>query len=340
MPGDAPRSARAAAALGAWLASCGGARSPHPPTLPPAFARHALAGLVGEWTWSHAGADGEVAWIERERWAFVEAPSASDGALRGRYQREVLFTSSGEPFACNQSQRYVQRSQVDVSASLPGAPAGGAAATLELVETAYRAEVSPCDHGFRNLGTYQAELGPTTAVLRFAGGSQTLLRVGPAPRALADARWPGDAPTLAGAWTWQGTIVSATERRTQQEAWSLTVAADGTVSGTTTRHIEIRDPSGGGLACAGGAPLRIDETVTLTGQPDEDRTLLREVDAAVTSSPTGHTCDAMAGARTSDSAHAELFGDAVVLMWRGKRRQVLIRPVDAAATSGAPTTSP
>jgi hypothetical protein len=237
-----------------------------------------------------------------------------------------VFTSSGEPFACNQSQRYVQRSQVELRASAASEATGGAAVPIAIVETAYRAEVSPCDHGFRNLGSYQAQVGPASAVLRFAGGTQTLLRAGTTPRELEDARWPGDAPTLVGDWTWRGTMTSATERRTQQERWTLAVATDGTVAGTTNRSIEIRDAAGAGLACAGGVPLRIDEAVTLSGQPDEDRTLLREVDAVVTTSPEGHTCDAMAGARSSDSAYAELFGDAIVLMWRGKRRQVLIRP--------------
>ena len=302
----------------AGIGACGGTAA-RPPTAMPLIHPHALASLAGEWRWSHAGVDGEVAWVERERWYFAEPAPAGGSPTRGRYLREVTFTSSGEPFACNQSQRYVQRAEFELSATVTGNQ-------LDIVETGYRAEPSPCDHGFRSLATYQALLGAVTATLRFPDGSQTLLRAGAAMPALPIATWAGDAPTMAGAWTWQGILHSATERRDQREAWSLQVAADGTITGTTTRSIEIREPAGGGLTCAGGAPIRIDETVTLSGQPAEDRTLLREVAVTSTTSPTGHTCGAMASERVTDSAYAELFGDAIVLQWRGKHRQVLIRP--------------
>ena len=307
--------------------ACGGAAA-RAPTATPLIHPHALASLAGEWRWSHAGVDGEVSWIERERWYFTDGAAATAAAgpteasprtISGRYVREVTFTSIGEPFVCNQSQQYVQRAQFDLSATVTGNQ-------IDIVETTYRAEPSPCDHGFRSLGSYQAVLGATTATLRFPDGAQTLLRAGPAPTTLPTAVWPGEAPTLAGAWAWRGVIHTDTERREQRETWSLVVADDGTVSGTTVRSVEIRDAAGLGLACAGGGPLRLDETVTMSGQPAEDRTLLREVDVASSTVPAVHSCGAMASERVTDSAYAELFGDAVVLQWRGKRRQVLIRP--------------
>lgn len=313
--------------LGVAASSCG--THPRATTLPPAIARHALDDLVGEWRWGHAdGADG-VRWVERERWWFADDRTSDPRTeLRGRYVREVEFTSDATPFACNQRDRYTQRAVFDVTAALIDG-------VLHVTEQAYRAEVSPCDHGFRQLASYQLELGAVTATLSYDGGTQTLLRAGRAPAELPTPRWPGDAPTVAGAWTWQGTLLDepAGERRLQTETWTLALDpspdAASVLTGLVERTIEIQSADGSPRPCAAGAAYRLHETVTLAGQLVDDRYLLREIDATQRFEPPDTTCRGDSTARIADSAFVEQVGDALILEWRGKRRQVLLRPAPA-----------
>ena len=322
----------AAVVIGVAAASCGIHPHPRATPMPPIIARHALDDLVGEWRWAHVDAADGVTWIERERWWFVDGRTLTDATppteLRGRYLREVEFVSTGEPFACNQQDRYTQRATFDVTAAVVDGE-------LKLTELAYRAEVSPCDHGFRQLGSYQLQLGAVTATLRFDGGSQTLLRGGAAPSVLPTPTWPGDTPTVAGTWTWRGTLLDAPagERRIQTETWTLALDpnpdADAVLTGLVERTIEIQSADGSPRTCAAGAAYRVHETVTLAGQAVEDRYLLRELDATQRFEPPDTTCRGDSTARVSDSAYVEQVGDVLLLEWRGKRRQVLVRPQPA-----------
>ena len=172
--------ALAVAGAGSWL-SCGGKSR--------AGAAHAIAaassgdpaqGAAGAWLWSLVVEADGVRRIERERWEL----SARDGTVAGSYVREVFALSTdGEPFACNQALAYALRARYQVEGRADGAG-------LVLHETGYEVTPSPCERGFRTLGSYRGALERGALVLSWDGGRQRLellLRI-PVSAALTQSR--------------------------------------------------------------------------------------------------------------------------------------------------------
>ncbi|MEZ4367059.1 MAG: hypothetical protein R2939_12360 [Kofleriaceae bacterium] len=326
---DSPPAARRRAVVGAALAiglvACATpAARDRAPRLTPTTAPWALDGLRGEWRWLLAREAEGVRTVEDERWEFVDdrASSAAQAqALLGRYVRDVEFTSlDGSPFACNQAPRYRQRAVFELVATVE-------AGAVTIRETDARAEPSPCEHGLRTLTSYRAELGRATVGLTSPRGAQTLLRTGPGPATLAPVVWPGDAPVMSGAWTFAATTLGDADLvRDEVEHWQLTVDGDDHLAGTVEREIRYRTADGSAPACGGPTSWRLRERVRLEGQRDDDRYVLREAEVLARAvEPAAPGCPPGA-ARVLDSALVELAGDALVLEWRGKRRQVLLRP--------------
>jgi hypothetical protein len=312
--------------------------APEPPTAArPAVADMVLAGaLIGDWQWTVTIDEPGLRRVEREHWRIAPSP-APDGALPGAYLREVEVTATdGVPFVCNQRTRYTQRARFDLRATaLDG--------NVVIEETGFRAEPSPCDHGFRRLGHYFARVGPRRLDLRWEigddapattadaprTGTQTLTRVPRPPTRTAtadalEASWPGDVATWNGPWRWQiRTVDDARRVRDEREEWELTVGGSGAAA-TYRRTVTVHAATGAPLPCAGAASYTYVDHYVLEGalSPDRDGILeLREV--AV--DPGQHPC-LDASPRALDSVTAELDGEYVELTWRGKRRQVLHRP--------------
>ena len=302
---------RAAALLLAAVA-CGPAqRPPGSGALDP----RTPASLVGEWRWVKLTEEAGTRRTEDERWQFIPG---GVGVVLGRYLRDVTVQSTdGMPFACNQATEYHQRAVFDVEVT---APTRGALVR----ETGYRAEPSPCDHGFRKLGQYAATVGEQQAVLRWDDGEATLLRTGPPPAALIAPSWTGDHPDPLGAWTWSATWLEPRgPRRTATEAWQIANGPDATLNATVVRTVETVDPDGATIACAGTDRWTSTERIALEGRPAEGD-VLRFREVAVEATP--HPCQRTSPNRILDDATLEQIGDFLVLEWRGDRRQVLARP--------------
>jgi hypothetical protein len=319
-------SRRRSAAAALLAVGLGGCAAGEPPTAPgPRLADIVVAGsLVGDWTWQHAGAEGGVHRVERERWhlASTGAPSAP---IAGWYLREVeVRASDGVPFACNQQASYTQRARYDVRAAVVGG-----VAVIE--ETGYRAEPSPCDHAFRRLGHYLARVRRHRLHLRWqvedhapgrpdaaVSGLQTLDR---APAGSAAPPWPPPATGWNGPWAWAVRTVDESGRvRDERERWELTVG-DAGAGATYRREVTMFTPGGRPAACAGGASQwsYVDHYV-LEGKRDGELLTLREVavDAGT------HPC-LDPEPRALDAVTVQLEGAYLELTWRGKRRQILHR---------------
>jgi hypothetical protein len=320
-PARAPRG-------GAWLvllavASCtpGSAAAPAGPAGAGAAAptdvrlrdRLILGRLIGTWRWVHQTRDLHTRRTEREQWWLVPAGDL----VVGRYLREVEVASvDGTPFRCNQDVRYLQRALFDVV--VEPSPAGP-----QVRETAVRTEASPCDHGFRRLGGYQAEVGTALTRLRWPDGEATLVRVGPAPAALPDPRWPGDAPTLAGRWRWSARSRDGAHARDHAEAWDLRGdLMAGPIEGTVERVVTSRWPAGAAPRCAHGGVAVRRERVRVQGERAAGEVRLREVELLALSDD----CPGPASGRVFEEAVLEQLGDHLLLQWRGARPQVLQRP--------------
>ncbi|MEZ4359090.1 MAG: hypothetical protein R3B48_02845 [Kofleriaceae bacterium] len=289
---------------------------------PPRFA--ATFALQGTWTWSHVVEDPGLRRLERERWRWRADP---EGDARGEYVREVTVRSEGAPFACNQDTSYTQRARFDVRArAVDGA--------IEIVETGYRVEPSPCDHGFRKLGTYRVlEAGARFVVLGFAEGHQTLRREDapdPSAEPLAD---PWEAPgPVAGAWIW--TSARTDERglaREEEERWELALPepAGGladehakVLDAIYVRRVTVRTRDGSALPCAEGSRYAYEDRYVLEGRRRGALIALRETAVAASA----HPCLRAHPRRTLDTGMMEPLGAYLIITWRGKRRQVLRRP--------------
>ena len=274
----------------------------------------ALAALIGQWRWVHLVDEGTTRRTEDERWQFL--PKKGGGVI-GRYVREVRVESTnGRPFTCNQRLAYTQRAVFEVEAA---ATKDGAFVR----ETGYRTEPSPCDHGFRKLGTYRLAVGDQAAVLAWNGGQSTLLRTGSAPDALVQPAWRGDRAVIGGSWTWTATWIEPRgPRRVAKESWEIGNGPGSTIIATVARTIETIDPDGARIACAGGDRWTYTEKVAVEGHREGELIRFREV--GVQAAP--HPCQATSPRRLLDDATVELIGDFLVLEWRGERRQVLVRP--------------
>jgi hypothetical protein len=286
------------------LGACGGAPprppvAPEPPAAPPSPA--------GRWSWSRAGeAEPGVRVVEVERWNLVQEGTR----LRGGYQRDAVFLSvDGRPFSCNQALRYALRTRYSVEGEVAGA-------AVRLRELGAYVDESPCETRARELASYQGTLRGDVLVLAFPGGEQTLRRDDtPVPIE----QGPGDA---SGVWVWQNRSVDdadSDEVRIEQERWELRIDDAGVVTGGYARTVTVYREAGAIYACSGEPSYVLRERYTVRGNADRARLTLAEESAEVAPSP----CDP--GERHLDAAVGHLTVDALVLEWRGGRRQVLTR---------------
>ncbi|HEY0476995.1 MAG TPA: hypothetical protein VGD37_05695 [Kofleriaceae bacterium] len=274
-----------------------------------------LTDLVGGWRWQLRTAEAGTTRVESETWRLGPTPGVPT-QLSGRYLREVEVRSDDRvPFACNQRPWYRQRALYDVTVQ---ATASGFAVR----ETDYRAEPSPCDHGFRRLGGYAGDADGERLTLHWDGGSQTLWHTDAELAELPAAPWPAS-PELAGPWRWDATTYDdAGNLRDESEWWEITRRSETRLDLTYRRRVTVRSPDGSILACAGGPTWSFDDAYVLDGEREEEHWHLHEL----ATDPGQHPCLQATPRRSLDEATAEQIGDFLVLEWRGKRRQVLYRP--------------
>ncbi len=291
------------------------------PALPPGSPLRTLelTRLIGGWTWEHRAAEAGTTRVEAESWRF--RPTGTPTQLAGRYVRTVTVQSDDRvPFECNQRTRYRQRAVFDVVVDVTRTG-------YEVRETASRAEPGPCDHGFRKLGAYTATLGDTashghaTVQLAWAGGTQTLTRTDSATAALPADPWPTE-PGLAGAWRWESSSYDR-EGNVQDETewWYVTPRTATRLDATYRRRVTVRSPDGTRITCANAASWTFDDAYVLDGQREDAHWHFHELAAQ----PGDHPCLRVSPRRALDEATVEQLGDALVVEWRGKRRQVLTR---------------
>jgi hypothetical protein len=300
---------------------------------------HAALSLAGTWEWGHAVDEPGLRRVERELWRWL--PARERGVVRGHYLREVTVRSSALPFACNQDTLYRQRAwfEVEARAIRPSRQAGGERdprGAIEIVETSYRVEPSPCDHGFRKLGRYRARVDKGRAELRFPEGRQTLWRTSYDGGALA-VPWEETPPRLAGAWQWAtATIDEQGLLRREGERWELMMkdaaldAADfgGAAEhallfdGVYARRVRVESRDGSIIPCAGATAYEFEDRYVLDGKRRGALIAVQETEVQAGE----HPCLRGRHERTLDTALLEPRGDFLVLEWRGKRRQVLHRP--------------
>ena len=217
-----------------WLLVLGGVACGAKPATKPEHAKPApldtmvasACEAAGTWRWILETADNGTARVEDETWELAPVAGKPD-ALAGRYVRTVDVRSTDRiPFQCNQRAWYRQRAVYDVTARR------GADGTFAITEAAYRTEATPCDHGFRHVGTYTGKLDGGKLVLAFgdgggaSAGTQTLLRIGDAAQTPAADPWPAKA-LLVGAWRWDASSVDEDGNvRDETEWWEIARATD------------------------------------------------------------------------------------------------------------------
>ena len=214
------RSVKLAVAIaGLALAACQPPGAGTPTTRPaPSPFQYTLTDLVGGWRWLLRTSDAGTTRIEEERWRFRKTDTPT--RLMGRYIRTVEVRSDDRiPFACNQRPWYRQRATFDVTVDLT--PTG-----YVIKEGEYRAEPSPCDHGFRHVGSYTAELAGDRLNLKFDGGTQTLWQVDDQATDLPPDPWKNK-PDLHGPWRWDAVSYDDDGNlRTEHEWWEFTKRTD------------------------------------------------------------------------------------------------------------------
>jgi hypothetical protein len=302
------------AAVAACACQPAGSGAPTTRPAPPPRLRM-VTDLVGGWRWLLRTSEADTTRVESETWRLQPTPGVPT-QLSGRYLREVEVRSDDRvPFACNQRPWYRQRAVYDVTV-IP-APSGFA-----IHETDYRAEPSPCDHGFRRLGDYRGEADGERFALHWDGGDQVLWQTDSSVAALPDAPWP-PAPEVTGPWRWDATAHDdAGDLRDESEWWEITRRNDTELDLSYRRRVTVRSPDGSPIACAGGPSWSFDDGYLLDGEREEEHWHFHERGY----SPGDHPCLAGYPRRVLDEATAEQLGDYLVLEWRGKRRQVLYRP--------------
>ncbi len=297
------------------VAACGPPGGNTPTTRPaPAPFQFTLTDLVGGWQWMHRTTEAGTTRIESELWRFVRTDSPTK--LAGRYVRTVEVRSDDKlPFQCNQRPWYRQRAVFDVDVDLT-------ATGFTIKETAYRAEPSPCDHGFRKVGNYTAELAGDRLNLAWASGKQTLVQIDDDRRDLPAEPWPGVA-SLTGPWRWDAVSYDDDGNlRTEHEWWEITKRTDTTIDGTYRRRVIVNSSDGKAIPCAAATSWSFDDAYVFDGQREEEHWHFHELAAE----PGDHPCLRATPKRNLDEATAEQLGDYLILEWRGKRRQVVYRP--------------
>lgn len=274
-----------------------------------------LMDIVGGWQWIHRATEQGTSRIEKETWRFRPTVINGVSRLAGRYIRDVEVRSDDRvPFQCNQRPWYRQRAVFDVVVEL--APAG-----FVVRETEYRAEPSPCDHGFRHMADYEAELGGQRLWLRWGTGVQTLWRVDDELAELPEDPWPST-PEITGAWRWDMTSFDDEGNvHDESEWWHVTRKDETHLHATYRRRVTVRSPDGSTITCAGAPSWTFDDAYILDARREEEHWRFYEV----ASEPGDHPCLRVTPRRSLDEATAEQLGDYLILEWRGKRRQVLHR---------------
>ena len=275
----------------------------------------ALLDLVGGWRWLYHVEEQGTARTEDERWRLRSDPD-HPSQLVGRYVRTVEVRSLDRtPFQCNERPWYRQRAVYDVTVEQD---------TSQFVvnETTYATEPSPCDHGFRHVGTYRGQLTGDRMTLQWDHGSQTLWQLDTALASLPEAPWPKTyEPT--GAWRWDATSYDDDGNlRDETEWWQITGRTDTRVDATYRRRVTVRSTDGATIECAGKSSWTYDDAYVLDGQREEEHWHFHELAVE----PGDHPCLRATPRRTLDEATAEQLGDFFVFEWRGKRHQILYRP--------------
>ncbi len=319
-------------ALTCWVGA--GCQAPEPAADHPPHAHLAdhlaVTSLLGTWKWAHVVDDPGLRRLETETWQFWPDPTlpelgALGARLRGRYLREVTVRSAGAPFACNQAAVYRQRATFELVAVALGG-------RLEIIETDYQAQPSPCDHGVRRLGTYRAKVRRGRALLDFDQGRQTLWRVDDASPSPPLPPWPQEPEPFAGRWTW--THRALDDRglwQDEEERWDFTGPAattaaaelhdEQTFAAVYARRVTVSSPDGSELACAGAPAYAFEDRYLIEGKRKDGLLILRETAVAAAE----HPCLTDRATRALDTATVEPLGEHLVLQWRGKRQQVLRR---------------
>jgi hypothetical protein len=307
---------RAAAACVLMLAAC------QPPSAGTSTSRPAepaekfqLLDLAGTWRWVHrVEADG-TSRVENEEW-HLAPDTAEPTRLVGRYVRSVEVRSTdGVSFQCNQRPWYRQRAMFDVAVEL-------AAEGFTVRELSYKAETSPCDHGFRHMSSYSVVPHGNRMILRWEGGQQTLWHVDSALTPLPEAPWSVSADP-SGTWRWQTSSYDDDGNvRDEAEWWEITRHGDTRVDATYRRRVTVRNPDNAPITCAAAPSWSFDDAYVLRGDKEEEHWHFYELAVE----PGDHPCLRITPRRTIDEATAERIGDFLVLEWRGKRRQVLFKP--------------
>lgn len=311
-------------ASAAWIAGVASCRPPatRKPGEKPVRTADALtlAHLLGSWQWRHESDDRGVHRVEQERWRLAVDPAAPEGTLRaiGGYDRDVEFRATdGVPFVCSQEPSYHQRARFTVRADVT-------ADGVTITETGYQAEPSPCDHGFRRIGSYHVSVRRDRVTLGWDGsdaGTQTLVRAPDEPLP-EPPPWPGLHASWDGAWAWAArTMDDDGNLRDEREDWQITVGEDGLASATYVRAVTTSSVDDRPITCAGTRRWSYVDRYVLEGHVTGDLLTLTEVAA----DPGSHPCLATTPARALDSLTAQRDGAYLELEWRGKRRQVLHR---------------
>jgi len=253
--------------------------------------------------------------VEDEHWRFQRSPS-SPTQLLARYVRSIEVRSDDRlPFQCNQRPWYRQRAVYDAEVEMT--PTG-----FTIRETDYHAEPSPCDHGFRHVGNYTAELGGDRMTMRWDGGTQTLWQVDDDNLELPVDPWPAT-PSIPGPWRWDAVSYDDDGNlRTEHEWWEITKRTETKLDVTYRRRVIVASSDGKPITCANAPTWTFDDAYVLDGQREEEHWHFHELAAE----PGDHPCLRATPKRTLDEATAEQLGDFLILEWRGKRRQVLYRP--------------
>jgi hypothetical protein len=297
------------------LAACQppGAGSPTTRPAPPPQS-FTLVDLVGGWRWMLRTSESGTTRVEAETWRFKPLPNVPS-KLVGRYVRSVEVRSDDRIiFQCNQRPWYRQRAVFDVEVDITRTG-------FAVRETEYHAEPSPCDHGFRKVGTYTADLAGERLDLRWDGGTQMLWRVDDDPRELPTDPWTPE--NIEGAWRWNMTSFDDEGNvHDESEWWQITRRNETQLDLTYRRRVVVRSVDGKPLSCAGAPSWSFDDAFVLDGQREEEHWHFYER----ATEPGDHPCLRVTPRRSLDEATAEQLGDYLILEWRGKRRQVLYRP--------------